>query len=318
MNHPVDSVTVMIPTYNQEAYIGQAIESCLMQDYRPLQVLVGDDRSTDGTAVVASAYSGREGFTLCRNAVNLGRVANYANILSNLVTSEWVVNLDGDDYYTDKGFISKAMADIRDARRKGFDVVAHLGNHQLDVVKRHLTGAVALQSGSLCVSGTTYFRQYPRVGQFAHMSCLYRVETARRTGGYDLDSVAADFHALMKVFLHGDIILSDNNPGVWRVHGGNASQNNLRQKYLSAFSMYEDLARHAEAFFPKGELDLWKEEMREGAFEDYILTACSVADGIGDIIPLLGEFRFRRVFLEAAGILLRRMLRTPANNRNQA
>jgi glycosyltransferase involved in cell wall biosynthesis len=308
----------MIPTYNQEAYLAQAIESCLMQDYEHLNVVVADDCSTDGTGSVASRYSGKSGISCHRNTTNIGRVANYANTLSKLVTTEWVVNLDGDDYYTDNTFISKAMSDIREAGRRGFSVVAHLGNHNLDVAGRHLPGAVVLESGSLCVSGKTYFREYPRAGQFAHMSCIYRADTARQSGGYDLDSVASDFHALMKVFLHGDVILGENQPGVWRIHGGNASQSNLRQKYLSAFSMYEDLARHAGTFFSTGELTRWKAEMRDGAYDDYILTACSAATGIGSVISLLKDFRFRRVFLDAIRLLAKRAFRTTATNSEQA
>ena len=42
-------VTIMIPTFNQAAFIGEAIGSALAQTYSNLEIIVGDDASTDAT-----------------------------------------------------------------------------------------------------------------------------------------------------------------------------------------------------------------------------------------------------------------------------
>ena len=42
-------VSVLIPAYNEESYIGEAVESILLQTYRDFEVLVIDDGSNDGT-----------------------------------------------------------------------------------------------------------------------------------------------------------------------------------------------------------------------------------------------------------------------------
>jgi glycosyltransferase involved in cell wall biosynthesis len=49
-------VSVVIPALNAEAFVGEAIESVLAQDHRPVEVIVVDDGSTDRTAAVASRY----------------------------------------------------------------------------------------------------------------------------------------------------------------------------------------------------------------------------------------------------------------------
>jgi glycosyltransferase involved in cell wall biosynthesis len=42
-------VSIVIPTYNSLAYVCTAIDSCLQQTYTPLEIIVVDDGSSDGT-----------------------------------------------------------------------------------------------------------------------------------------------------------------------------------------------------------------------------------------------------------------------------
>ncbi len=49
-------VSVIIPVYNGERFLAAAIESAVAQDYRPVEVIVIDDGSDDGTAEVARSF----------------------------------------------------------------------------------------------------------------------------------------------------------------------------------------------------------------------------------------------------------------------
>ena len=56
--HSRPSVSVVIPAYEAERFLGEAIESVLAQTYSPVEMIVVDDGSTDRTAEVAAAYDG--------------------------------------------------------------------------------------------------------------------------------------------------------------------------------------------------------------------------------------------------------------------
>lgn len=52
-------VSVMIGAYNAAPYLGEAIESVFAQTYRPVELIVVDDGSDDGTAGIARSYDDR-------------------------------------------------------------------------------------------------------------------------------------------------------------------------------------------------------------------------------------------------------------------
>jgi glycosyltransferase involved in cell wall biosynthesis len=49
-------ISVIVPTYQREKYLGATLRSIIAQGYRPLEIVVVDDGSTDKTAAVAQSY----------------------------------------------------------------------------------------------------------------------------------------------------------------------------------------------------------------------------------------------------------------------
>ncbi|MFO8008368.1 MAG: glycosyltransferase family A protein [Candidatus Brocadiia bacterium] len=88
-------VSVVMPAYNAEGFVADAIESVLAQDYRPLEVLVVDDGSTDATGDVVQAYGAP---VRCLRRENGGPAAARNTALRE-AGGDFIAFLDADDLW---------------------------------------------------------------------------------------------------------------------------------------------------------------------------------------------------------------------------
>jgi hypothetical protein len=90
-------VSVVVDTYNHEAFIGEAITSVLQQEYHlgPVEVLVIDDGSRDGTAKQLLAFKDRVRVVRKEN----GGQASALNLGVTLARGDIIAFLDGDDWW---------------------------------------------------------------------------------------------------------------------------------------------------------------------------------------------------------------------------
>ena len=88
-------IAAIIPCYNGARYLADAIESVLSQTYRPLEVIVIDDGSTDGTPDVIRSFGGRIRSDRQRN-VGVAAARNHG---VRLATARFLSFLDADDLW---------------------------------------------------------------------------------------------------------------------------------------------------------------------------------------------------------------------------
>ena len=86
-------VSILIPCFNADQWLGEAIESALSQTWDDTEVIVVDDGSTDGSLDIVRGFAGRVRWESAANAgANPTR-----NRLLQLATGAWVQYLDADD-----------------------------------------------------------------------------------------------------------------------------------------------------------------------------------------------------------------------------
>jgi glycosyltransferase involved in cell wall biosynthesis len=86
-------ISALIGVYNGAPYLGEAIDSVFAQSYRPLELIVVDDGSTDGSADVARRYGDSLTYAYQENAGN-GAARNHA---TRLASGDIFAFFDADD-----------------------------------------------------------------------------------------------------------------------------------------------------------------------------------------------------------------------------
>lgn len=240
-------VTILIPTYNQSAYIDRAIASALMQDFPALEVVVADDASTDDTGERVRRWVGDPRFRHVRNPENLGRVGNYRRALHEHARGAWVLVLDGDDHLIDPGFIRLAIEALR--RHAGRPVMfAQAGQRNLrtDPAAPPLPDILPPISGSeQLLPGGEYLRLVYASGFFTHLGALYDRRAAIRLGFYTEELSSSDMDSLLRLALEGEVLLLNTVAGCWVEHGGNASTHVAPADIAANARLFRRIARSA-------------------------------------------------------------------------
>lgn len=98
MNKWKYDIAFIVPSYNIENYIGEAIESILRQTKVKCQIIIVNDGSKDNTLSVSRRYANSHGNISVIDKKNEG-VSIARNIGIKFASAEYVCFMDGDDFY---------------------------------------------------------------------------------------------------------------------------------------------------------------------------------------------------------------------------
>lgn len=233
-------VSIMIPTYNQAEWILDAVQSALGQTYANLEVIVGDDGSTDATQEVLGAVQD-DRLRYVRHAQNLGRVGNYHALLHEHVAGDYAVCLDGDDYFIDPEFIAAAMDRVQSSAAAPALVVA-CATQDADI-QMHVQRLPEVEA----LDGHTLLRALPEDRYMVeHLATLYRVDLARHLDFYRSNSYSSDWESIYRAAAHGSVAYLHRTVGVWRQHGRNQTANITVQGALANLSIWRSVFAEAQ------------------------------------------------------------------------
>lgn len=90
-------ISILVPVFNGAACLAKCLDSILSQTYQPLEVVLVNDGSTDGTAKICEAYAAKDARIRYFEQQNQGLAAT-RNILLRAAQGELVSFVDADDY----------------------------------------------------------------------------------------------------------------------------------------------------------------------------------------------------------------------------
>lgn len=217
-------VSVCVVTYNQEKYINECLQSILDQKTDFLfEVIVSDDCSTDGTALIIEEFSKKypSVVKVVSRRKNVGAVENFISV-HNLSKAEFVSHCDGDDIFL-PGKLQKQV-DYLNAN-PDCTVTWHRVN-SFDDQGNFFPGE--LGSSSIFENGVVTFSQALRFGTVGgHSTIMYR-RSARKTTcpGFDV----LDLFYSWEYLSSGWGVILDDVLGEYRVNSNGAVSKSTHSK----------------------------------------------------------------------------------------
>ncbi|NEP72062.1 MAG: glycosyltransferase family 2 protein [Okeania sp. SIO2G4] len=128
-NNPL--ISVIVPAYNAEEYLEEALQSISKQNYEPLEIIVIDDGSTDKTASIAKGFSDKINYIYQENS----GPAAARNTGIKIAQGEYIAFLDSDDIWGDNH-----LEILLNYLTQEPDLEAAMGRVQCMVVKENQQG----------------------------------------------------------------------------------------------------------------------------------------------------------------------------------
>ena len=203
-------VTVAMPAFNAGAYIAEAIDSVLSQEYRSFELIVIDDGSTDDTWKQVQKHASRSRVRSFRHRRNRGAGAT-RNAITALARGTYVCPCDADDILLPGALATLSRyLDAHPAAGAVYGDVLEISTDANDVVT---------QPPRIC--GADHLRTWDLLENVInHPGSMIRTRLIRRVGGYDEAVHSIDDWSLWLklveisriVHLRGDVFY------VWRRH----------------------------------------------------------------------------------------------------
>jgi glycosyltransferase involved in cell wall biosynthesis len=236
-------VSVIIPSFNHQDYIGECIESVLNQSYSNLEILITDDKSDDQTANIVSKYDD-DRITFTKNKKRIGQFAT-TNSLINEANGEYIAILNSDDVFlTDK--IQKQVSFLSN----NHDIPAvfcHIhpidqnGKDFFDVSPERFNYKYLNPSNRSRYEWLRFF--FYQQNCLCHPTVLIRKSCHNMIGTYNYYfKQIADFDLWVRLLMKSNIHVIEEPLLKFRIHQGNTSKdNNIEVKIRTAWEMYHVL-----------------------------------------------------------------------------
>ncbi len=229
-------VSIIVPAYNTEAYIGECIDRLLALRYADFEIIAVDDGSTDRTGSLLDSYGAPVRVIHQSN----GGVSRARNAGIEAATGEFIMFCDADDYYHPDALnvLSAAMTD-------DVDIVAG------QMTTRPPRGRLSLPSKVRIVSGLTMARNvlYQKRG-FDHSPCgkLFRRSLFGGEVMFKPDTKYEDLELSLRLFADArQVAVLSSKVYFYRQHSGSFMHQWSRGR-LDALAVAESLVNQAAAY----------------------------------------------------------------------
>lgn len=223
-------VSVVMPVYNAEQFLAEAIESIVNQTYKRIEFIIVDDRSTDGSRDILLSYKRKypRRIKLIRTKKNLNSGGDScANVGIKHASGVYIARMDADDI-SEPTRIEKQVAFLE----KHSDIV--MVGSQAVVIDRD-GKKIGVKHEPL--TSEHIFRDYFTYHPIIHPSIMVRRIIGRKKFSYTLVySANNDYLTFFTLLCRGYTFANLRSKLVrYRIHGKNDTFTNIKEKFMNTY-----------------------------------------------------------------------------------
>lgn len=221
-------VSIITPTFNHEKFIGDCIESVMVQTYPYWEMIIIDDGSTDGTEKAASLYKDKRIRYIKQENKGINRLYETYNTALSMARGDYIAILEGDDYWPHY----KLKVQVDDFKDK--NVVLSFGYTQIvadDDTPLHLIPHKDLPSEARLntpVGRASIYMMDPKNLTYTFpVSVVIRKAALERMGGFQQPPCLplVDYPTFLQLSMEGPFAFHNKILGFWRRHDQSITKN---------------------------------------------------------------------------------------------
>ncbi len=225
-------ISVVMPVYNGERFLREAIESVLNQTYKDFEFIIVDDGSTDSTPAILQSYAEKDPRVKIIRGGKIG-ISRAMNLGIEASQYPWIARMDADDVCLPR----RLEASIEAAQANPDVVVWGTYIHHINAKGKILSTS---KVGPLTREQFLEERKNGRVIQVINPSALLRKDIIEKVGGYkDAFSGTEDVEIFDVMAEYGPILCIPEALVLYRIHSYSVS--------MTKFMTQRKLARYIEA-----------------------------------------------------------------------
>lgn len=238
-------VTVLMPVYNAEEFVGSAIRSITDQTYRNFELLIIDDGSTDGSAAVIQGIDDQR-IVYVKNDTNLKLITTLNKGL-NLAKGKYIARLDADDLAMETR-LQEQVNFMEQNPQVGLSGTWYEAFGSVNSIGRNPTTDAEIRYMS--------FYQCPII----HPSTIFRTSVIKDNHlSYNLDFPHAEDYELWGRF--SEVSELANIPKVlfrYRLHNNNISKRENQTQKSNSYRIRKRLFQNVQVSVSDNDLDLFE------------------------------------------------------------
>jgi len=244
------AISIIMPSYNHEQFIGDAVASILAQTFQDFELVIVDDSSADGSAKIISGFSDPR---IRANILDANRGACEAmNVALHMSRGKYIAVCNSDDTWrADKLSRQLEFLEKNDGIGAVFSGVYWIGDDgaPFSTLRLAFSGNVFKQQNR---SRWSWLRDLIETGNcLCHPSILIRRELYDRAGDYDNRlRQLPDLDMWLRILQRTDIFVLPDELVGFRIHGSNVSTPNpqtsrraINEHRLIARRMFSEISK---------------------------------------------------------------------------